>query len=88
MQNFGIKIAVVDNGFVYVGNVLKDGDFYIVQNGFNVRRSGTDKGFGQLAFEGPLKESQLDPVPPVMVPEGRLCHFIDCADVWKEHIKG
>ncbi len=87
MENFGIKIAIVDNGFVYIGNVLKDGDYYVIQNGFNVRRSGTERGFGQLAFEGPQKESQLDPVPPVLVPANRLCHLIDCADVWKKHIK-
>ena len=72
---------------VYVGNIIFDGDYYAVANGFNVRKSGTTKGFGQLAFEGPLGETALDPVPTVLVPKARLCHFIECNDVWKKHIK-
>jgi hypothetical protein len=83
MREFGIQLAVVDNGFVYVGEVLLDGDYYVISRCKNVRRSGTTKGFGQLAFEGPLKETALDPCPPVMVPAARMCHLIECADVWK-----
>ena len=87
MKDLGIKLAVVDNGFVYVGRIVEDEHYFVVMNGFNVRKAGTTKGFGQLAFEGPQKESALDPVPSVMVPKGRLCHFIDCADVWAKCVK-
>lgn len=77
-------ICVVDNGFVYVGRVKREtiegGEFYVILNGYNVRRSGTDKGFGQLAFSGPLKETTLDPAPPVLVPVGRMCHLIECTE--------
>lgn len=87
MNQLGIKLAVVDNGFVYVGQIVEDEHYFVVMNGYNVRKTGTTKGFGQLAFEGPLKDTALDPVPPVMVPKARLCHFIDCADVWEKHVK-
>ena len=83
MKNFGIQLAVVDNGFVYVGEVILDGDYYVITRCKNVRRSGTTKGFGQLAIEGPLKETNLDPCPTVMVPVNRLCHLIECSSVWQ-----
>ena len=54
MQDLGNQLAVVDNGFVYVGHILRDGDYYVITKGFNVRKAGTTKGFGQLAIEGPL----------------------------------
>ena len=87
MQDLGNKIAVVDNGFVYVGHILKDGEYYVITKGFNVRKAGTTKGFGQLAIEGPLKETALDPVPNVLVPMNRLCHFIECGNPWAEILK-
>lgn len=83
MRNFGNQIAVVNNGFVYVGEVLKDGDYYIILKCKNVRLFGTTKGLGQLAFEGPQKETTLDDCPTVMVPENQLCHMIECSSVWK-----
>lgn len=80
MKELGFMIAVVDNGFVYVGNVIHDHEYYVITNAHNVRKAGTDRGFGQLAFEGPRPETALDPCPHIMVPVGRLCHFIECAD--------
>ena len=78
----------MNTNVVYVGNTHYEGGFYIVTNGFNVRKSGTTRGFGELAFSGPLADSELDPVPPVLVPEGRVCHLIECpADKWVSTIK-
>lgn len=87
MKDMGIKLAVVDNGFVYVGRIIDDEHYFAVMGGFNVRVAGTTKGFGELAFKGPLKETMLDPVPTVLVPKNRLCHFIECADPWNKHVK-
>lgn len=87
MQDLGIKIAVVDNGFVYIGRVVEEEHYYVITNCLNVRKSATTNGFGQLAIEGPQKGSALDPCPPVMVPKNRLCHFIECNEVWKKHVK-
>ena len=86
-MELGIKIAIIDNGFAYVGRVTEEDHYYIIIGCSNIRKTGTTKGFGQLAFGGPNKETLLDPCPPVMVPKGRLCHFIDCADLWKKHVK-
>lgn len=86
MEKIGIVLAVVDNGFVYVGDCVKDGPYYVIQRCHNVREAGTTKGFGELAYKGPLKGTSLDPCPTVLVPEGRLCHFIRCEPVWDKHI--
>ena len=87
MQDLGNQLAIVDNGFVYVGHILRDGDYYVVTKGFNVRKANTTKGFGQIAIEGPLKETILDPVPNVLVPVNRLCHFIECGNPWANILK-
>jgi hypothetical protein len=87
MQNLGFQFAIVDNGFVYVGNIIRDGEYYAITSCHNVRKAGTTKGFGQLAIEGPLKETALDKCPTVLVPVNRLCHFIACnADAWKAYM--
>lgn len=79
-----VFICVVDNGFVYVGRAtrqnIEGAEFWVIVNGYNVRKSGTTAGFGQLAFEGPLKETILDKCPPVLVPVNRMCHLIECAE--------
>jgi hypothetical protein len=83
-----VYLCIIDNGFVYVGRLKQEDSFYIILNGYNVRKSGTTKGFGQLAFSGPLKESVLDLVPPVLVPVSRMCHFIECSEEkWSKEIK-
>ena len=87
MQDLGNQLAVVDNGFVYVGHILRDGDYYVITKGFNVRKAGTTKGFGQLAIEGPLNERARDPVPNVLVPVKRLCHFLECSEPWAKVLK-
>lgn len=86
-KELGIHVAIIDNGFAYLGRVIEEENYYVIIQGVNVRRSGTDRGFGQLAIEGPQKESALDPCPPIMVPKNRLCHFIECAEVWKKYVK-
>jgi hypothetical protein len=83
-RNFGFCLAIVDNGFVYVGDVQHDGEgYYVITDCKNVRKAGTTKGFGQIAYGGPTGETELDPSPHVLVPEGRMCHIMECvADKW------
>jgi hypothetical protein len=40
--NFGLNLVVVDNGFVYVGNVIYDEGYYIVVNCANVQKAAEE----------------------------------------------
>jgi hypothetical protein len=87
MKDLGFQLVVVDNGFVYVGHVIRDEEYYAITSCHNVRKAGTTNGFGQLANQGPLKETVLDKCPTILVPVNRLCHFILCnADAWKAYM--
>jgi hypothetical protein len=72
------QIAVLDRGFVYVGNVEQEGDFLVIENAKNVRRWGTTAGLGQLANEGPQQNTRLDPAGTVRAPIRACIHLIDC----------
>lgn len=71
-------LVVLTQGFVYAGRPEIDGDYIRITSAKNVRRSGTTRGFGQLAFDGPTKETQLDPCPDVLVPLHALVHLMPC----------
>lgn len=84
-----VVIVVVDNGFVYVGNVSFDSGLAVCSNGFNVRKAGTTNGYGQLATQGPQRDSELDPCPIVLVPLNRVVHYLRCDNSkWAKKIKG
>jgi len=73
----GQHIAVLDRGFVYVGDVSRDGDFIVISNAKNIRKWGTSLGLGELV-NGPLKSTVLDPVGSMMAPLKSLIHLIPC----------
>lgn len=83
-RSLGLQIIVLDRGFVYVGNVVIDGDFCLIDHAKNVRRWGTTGGLGELAEKGPLKETKLDEVGTVRAPMRAVIHFVECKEVaWK-----
>lgn len=70
------QIAVLQAGFVYVGNVVINNGWCTITNAKNIRRWGTTDGLGQLV-NGPLSETVLDKVGCVRVPMHALIHLID-----------
>ena len=72
------KIVILDRGFVYVGDVVQDGDWLVISNARNVRRWGTKKGLGELAACGPLPQTVLDPAGVVRAPVRAVIGTIDC----------
>ena len=76
MRN-GYAIAVVDRGFVYVGDCEHDGEWCVITNSKNIRDWGTTKGLGELALFGPTDTTVLDPVGTVRVPSHALISLID-----------
>lgn len=58
------QIIVCDRGWVLVGDVSSFGDYIEMINVNVIRRWGTTKGLGELAENGPLENTKLDPCPP------------------------
>jgi len=73
----GYAIAVVDKGFVYVGNVQVDAQWCVITGAKNIRYWGTKSGLGELALNGPQKETKLDPCGMVRVPMHSLISLLD-----------
>ena len=77
-------IAILDRGWVFVGDVTKTETTVTIENASCVRYWGTTKGIGQLALEGPLKDTKLDPAGTVEVPMGSIVALIACDEkAWK-----
>lgn len=74
----GLQIIILDRGYVYVGNVSIDDNWVLITTARNVRRWGTTKGLGELAANGPLKDSIIDPVGTVRAPLRALIGLIEC----------
>ena len=73
----GFAIAVLDRGFVYVGDIEHDGEWRIITNARNVRYWGTERGLGQLALTGPTAKTKLDNVGTVRVPARAVISLLD-----------
>jgi len=76
IKDDGIKIAVLDRGFVYIGYVTIEGDFLYLHHAKNIRVWGTTKGIGELV-SGPTKDTKLDSVGNITVPIRALISLID-----------
>lgn len=72
------KIVILDRGFVLVGNVTIDGDWVTTTNASIIRRWGTTKGLGELASNGPLESTKLDPIGTVKSPLRALIGLVSC----------
>ena len=55
-----IKIVVLQRGWVLVGKFERDGDRCYLRNASTIRSWGTTKGLGELAKDGPTKDTKLD----------------------------
>lgn len=75
LQPLGEFIAVVDNGFVFHGDLTFDGDFYLISHAVNLRVWGTTKGLGELR-NGKTSATIADECGEILIPKGRLCHLI------------
>lgn len=63
------EIVVAHRGFVFMGDVERDGRQIIIHNAKNIRRWGTTYGLGQIAKEGPTSETKLDDAGTVQMHE-------------------
>ena len=81
----GFCISVIENGFVFVGMLKKEGKFYIISDAKNIRRWGTTQGLGELANNGPLSDTKLDDYGTIRVPMKSMIFTIDTDEkLWKK----
>lgn len=77
------KIVVLQRGWVVIGDVSQEGNHIRVDNSSIIRRWGTTKGLGELAANGPRKETVLDPCGIVRAHELAVVLTIDTeASLW------
>ncbi len=81
MRALGKQIAVLAQGFVYVGDCFWDGDFLKISNAHNLRVWGTTHGLSQLT-KGPTKDTKADPCGTVLVPKTQVVHFLEVVSGW------
>jgi hypothetical protein len=73
----GLKIAVLQRGWVVLGDIKKEGDTNKVENAKVIRRWGTTKGLGEIAKNGPTSSTVLDDAGTVQFHQNQLIFTID-----------
>ena len=61
------QIIVLQRGWVVVGDVEKSETEIKINNCSVIRVWGTSQGLGEIASNGPTKNTKLDPCPPIIV---------------------
>lgn len=59
------QIVILNRGWVVVGDYSEKGDEGTLSDASVIRSWGTTKGLGELAENGPLTNTKLDPCPNV-----------------------
>ena len=77
-QTPDLKIIILDRGFVLVGHAHINGDWVEMTKASIIRRWGTSRGLGELAANGPLSGTKLDPIGTVRSPLRALIGLVDC----------
>ena len=72
------NIIVVDNGFVFLGELQFYDGFTTVLNCKNIRSYGTTDGLGQIALKGVQEETKLDDFGIITIPNDKVIFTIDC----------
>lgn len=79
-----LRIAVLQRGWIYVGNYYRNGNNCRLENASCIRNWGTSKGLGEIAEGGPTPNTKLDPCPTVEFHRLSECFTILCnSKKWK-----
>jgi len=73
------QIVIGERGWVWVGDVRREGGDYILTNASVIRAWGTKNGLGELAIKGKQSATILDPCGTVRVPDFAVIGRIDVA---------
>lgn len=84
-----VRIVVLQRGWVVVGYYSREGDNCKLQKASVIRNWGTTKGLGEIAEDGPKKDTKLDPTNG-LVEFHRLTEVLTLVaeeSEWKPHLK-
>lgn len=81
---YGKQIVILQRGWVVVGDLVKCGSEFILDNGSVIRIWGTTNGLGELAMNGPTSSTKLDPIPETKFHELTVIAMLKCdKNKWK-----
>lgn len=87
IEDGGIRICILQRGWVVVGKYSQDGSECKLTDASVIRSWGTTKGLGELASGGPISgKTILDPCPDVYFHELVGVFQIQC-EATKWHVK-
>ena len=72
------QIVIIKSGWVVIGNVTNDGVTTVIEDANVIRKWGTEYGLGQIALQGPTKETILDYAGRVTCLNYAVLFYIDC----------
>jgi len=75
-----LVIAILDRGWVFVARATETPSAVILTNAACIRYWGTTRGIGQLALEGPQRETKIDEAGTVTVPRTAIIALIDAVE--------
>ena len=83
-----IRICVLHRGWVLVGDYSRSGEYETLKKPSVIRIWGTTKGLGQIAADGPLTGTVLDPEPECEFNIQQVIRTISCSeDKWEKHLR-
>ncbi|MCP3873370.1 MAG: hypothetical protein GY699_09485 [Desulfobacteraceae bacterium] len=85
LENQGKKILILQRGWIVVGDVKKEGNYFYSENTNVIRSWGTTKGIGEIALNGPTSNTKLDPCGDLSVHELAVVGIINCvSEKWNK----
>lgn len=78
LEDHGYCIAVLDKGFVYVGDVKTDSKYIYITSAHNVRKWTGGHGLSWYAITGFDEDIVLDPSGDIKAPAIENKHLIKC----------
>lgn len=83
-----VKIAILQRGWIFVGEYIQEGSACRLENAFCIRTWGTEKGLGQIALGGPTGDTELDYAGVVRFHELTTVALIDCVpEKWADTLE-
>lgn len=83
----GIRIAILQRGWVCVGRYFKCGDEVALKGASVIRIWGTTKGIGEIATAGPLSGTKLDVAGTVRFNKLAEIASVQCDESkWKAYV--
>jgi hypothetical protein len=78
MNVTGLQIAVLERGWVFIGEASVADGLLTLSKARNIRRWGTTTGLGEIATGGPTKKTVLDDAGTIRAPIANVVALIEC----------